>query len=361
MLLIGCTSTVDKVLQGALNYSDEEISAIQITPEEGTILTKRAAIVVDVVDSVMSSGISIGSSSIELSIGGTDIKIGREEKYTISVNDEQLDINVVYPYKDKGKKTLPVVLFNFGGGFVMGDYAQNRQFAADLSNDLKAVVVVAEYHLAPDYKFPVAHNDIYATWKWIQDNATSLNVDINKSAFIGLSAGACLTEGVVFQLLDEGALLPSSIVLLWPCTSLTDDLYSSRVLFGGLDGRSYLLSASLLEDIQHVYLQSKEDAFLPYASPLTMLQGKLGLIESPFTENDLPNIENHPPIKAIIAEVDMLRDEGMMFMSLLESLGVEAEASVYKGMIHGFAKMMAFPESKDARKEMHKFIKGEWK
>lgn len=89
-------------------------------------------------------------------------------------------------FKDK---TLPVIVFFFGGSWRNGKRAWYEFFAAHYA--LKGyVVVVPDYRKAPDYIFPSFVDDAAASVAYVRDHASQLNVDQNRLYVMGHSAGA---------------------------------------------------------------------------------------------------------------------------------------------------------------------------
>ena len=95
-------------------------------------------------------------------------------------------------YLPEGSGPFPVVIVIHGGAFMMGS-----KDGGDLSPMLKAVdrgyaVVSVGYRLSGESKFPAAIDDVQASIKFIKENATKYNLDGNKIATWGASAGGNL-------------------------------------------------------------------------------------------------------------------------------------------------------------------------
>ena len=89
-------------------------------------------------------------------------------------------------YQDK---TLPVVVFFFGGSWRNGQRAWYEFFAAHYA--LKGyVVVVPDYRKAPNYIFPSFVEDAAASVAYVRDHAGQLNVDKKRLFVMAHSAGA---------------------------------------------------------------------------------------------------------------------------------------------------------------------------
>ncbi len=88
-----------------------------------------------------------------------------------------------------GGRNLPVIVFFYGGAWnsgARGEYGfAGRAFAAR-----GFVVVVADYRLYPDVRFPAFVDDAALAVKWARDHAAQYGGDPDKIALAGHSAGA---------------------------------------------------------------------------------------------------------------------------------------------------------------------------
>ena len=107
-------------------------------------------------------------------------------------------------YTPEGKAPFPVVLYYHGGGFVLATNDTYDASARALAIGSKAIVVAVEYRKAPEHKFPAAHEDAYAAYKWVLMNAKSFKGDPGRVAVAGESAGGNLALNVALRLLDIG-------------------------------------------------------------------------------------------------------------------------------------------------------------
>ncbi|MET0171138.1 MAG: alpha/beta hydrolase, partial [Agrobacterium vaccinii] len=65
-------------------------------------------------------------------------------------------------YIPEGKGPFPVVLYFHGGGWVVADINTYDATPRALALGSKAIVVSADYHHAPESKFPAQHDDAWA-------------------------------------------------------------------------------------------------------------------------------------------------------------------------------------------------------
>jgi len=107
--------------------------------------------------------------------------------YSADSATQKLDI-----YVPEGTGPFPVIIAIHGGAFMMGS-----KDSGDMSSMIKAVnkgyaVVSVDYRLSGEAKFPAAINDVQSAIKFVKDNAAQYNLNPNKVATWGGSAGGNL-------------------------------------------------------------------------------------------------------------------------------------------------------------------------
>lgn len=93
---------------------------------------------------------------------------------------------------------LPVVVFFYGGGWAEGAKAQYR-FVADALTSRGYVVVVPDYRLYPEVRFPAFVNDAALAVRWTHDHIAEFNGDPGKTVLLGHSAGAHIAAMLTFD------------------------------------------------------------------------------------------------------------------------------------------------------------------
>lgn len=84
----------------------------------------------------------------------------------------------------------PAILHIHGGGFIAFRARDSLRAIQDMALTHNCVVVTVDYRLAPETRFPGPLEDVYATLRWIYQNAKDLGVDPQRIAVKGESAGA---------------------------------------------------------------------------------------------------------------------------------------------------------------------------
>ena len=69
-------------------------------------------------------------------------------------------------YTPEGVGPFPIVVYYHGGGWVIADIDTYDASARGIAANAKAIVVSADYRHAPEHKFPAAHEDANAAYKW---------------------------------------------------------------------------------------------------------------------------------------------------------------------------------------------------
>jgi acetyl esterase/lipase len=96
--------------------------------------------------------------------------------------------------KGEGQQGLPVIVYYHGGGWVIADLDTYEASAQALARKANAIVVSVAYRHAPEHKFPAAHEDSFAAYKWVLKNAEKWGGDPQRVAVAGESAGGNLAS-----------------------------------------------------------------------------------------------------------------------------------------------------------------------
>ena len=134
-------------------------------------------------------------------------------------------------------KPLPVVVYYHGGGWVVGGLNTHDHLCRHLAAASQAVVIAVDYRLAPEHKFPAAFDDAVAAVRWVAASAHELDIDPDRIALAGDSAGGNLAAATTLALRDEGWPLLKLQLLFYPAVDFTADNASLRD-----NGSGYLLT-----------------------------------------------------------------------------------------------------------------------
>ena len=205
------------------------------------------------------------------------------------------------------------VLFVHGGGWLEGSLESHDGLCRALCNGSDAVVVAVGYRLAPEHPFPAAVEDCCAALAWLHTNAASLDVDPERLAAVGDSAGANLVAVAGRRAHQDGGPELRLQVLAYPALDAAMDTDSYRDL-----AADYGLTREAMERSWRMYADG-HDPTDPELSPLRA-----------------EDLSGAPPSLIIACEYDPLRDEGERYGERLREAGVQARVIRYPGVAHGF-------------------------
>jgi acetyl esterase len=133
---------------------------------------------------------------------------------------------------------LPVLLYLHGGGFTVGSVATHDQLCRQLAHLAGCMVVSLDYRLAPQFQFPVAHDDAWDALQWLAAHAASLGADGSRMAVGGDSAGGTLAAACAIEARNTGLKLALQL-LIYPGTTAHQDTDSHRRFAHGLVLKSF--------------------------------------------------------------------------------------------------------------------------
>lgn len=107
--------------------------------------------------------------------------------------DPKTTMDVYYPTGTD--KPLGTVVWTHGGAWISGDKANDRSYFEILASHGYTVIGL-DYGYGPEAKFPTAVFQINDALAFIQENALTYHVDVNRIVMAGDSAGANLTSQV---------------------------------------------------------------------------------------------------------------------------------------------------------------------
>ena len=218
------------------------------------------------------------------------------------------------PTERLGDDAAPTMLFIHGGGWMYGDL-ESHDAACRFQAEQSGVQILAiDYRLAPEHRFPAALEDCQMAYRWLVENAASVNADPTRLAVGGDSAGGNLSAAVAVYAAENE--LPLALqLLIYPGTDFTE-----RAPSRGLFGEGFFLTDQFMDGAEEAYFHPDADKGHPDASVLRRL--------------DYP--EKMAPACVVTGGFDPLRDEGEAYARALAENGVVVEAKRYPSMIHGF-------------------------
>lgn len=262
---------------------------------------------------------------------GKEINIRTEDTSIVSQN-QNVPVRIFTP---DGEGPFPMVLYYHGGGFALRDIPCFDFIGRYIASGSSAVVFMPEYSLSPENKFPIALEQCYDALNWARENAMKYNAYADKLIVAGDSAGGNISTVVSMMCRDRHKRMPSLQILAYPVVDHTPggERESER-----LYAKNYNLDYAHFLSYGKAYVRDQQDFANPYCSPL------------------FGDVKGLPPCYMILAECDILLDQGLEYAKYLKDSGVDIQYKIYKGMPHDFL-FYGFEESYEAYEDICNKIK----
>ncbi|MFZ0831976.1 MAG: alpha/beta hydrolase [Mycobacterium sp.] len=234
----------------------------------------------------------------------------------VDVADGSLGSVPVRIYRRHGERSpAPAVVYCHSGAFVLGNLDTDHRQCVELARRGGCTVISADYRLAPENPYPAAVLDATAVLVWVAENARELDVDANRLAVAGSSAGAALAAGLA-QRAAAGE-LPEIVFQLLHQPVLDDRPTASKQEFVDTPG---------------------------FDGPATRLMWRYYLAGTAASSAAVPGRSNELEGMAAAfvscSELDPLRDEAVDYARRLSAAGVETALHVFEKTCHGFDSLL---------------------
>jgi acetyl esterase/lipase len=243
-------------------------------------------------------------------------------------NDVQVD-NIHIPGEDqkhhirlrvyKSKKAVPPVpalVWIHGGGLIIGNPEMDDRCCVQFVQELGITIFSIDYGLAPERPFPEPLDDCHTALKWIHSHAQTMNIDPNRIAIGGESAGGGLAAALIQLVHDRDEVNPIFQMLEYPMlddrSSIIPDLPNQELMAWSQDSNrfgweSYLQQSCGAENVP------------PYS-----VAGR---------REDLTGL---PPAWIGVGTLDLFYQEDVAYSQKLKACGVDCDLVVIPGAFHGF-------------------------
>jgi acetyl esterase len=244
-----------------------------------------------------------------LRLGGAAEPVAAIEDVVIPAEDgARLPGRVYVP--QHAPETDALLVWMHGGGWYVGDIPTFDRVARSLANASGCRVLLAEYRLAPEHRWPAQIRDADAIVAWARGpGAEQLGVSPERILLGGDSAGGQLAV-VAARHAGPGAL--RALLLVYPALDPAMDSAAYREFADGP-----MLTRADMEKCWDYYL-GDADRSDPDVAPL------------------LGDLRGMPMTWVALAEEDPLRDDGWMLAAKLDIAGAPAVLERFDGMVHGF-------------------------
>lgn len=184
------------------------------------------------------------------------------------------------------------------------------------------VCVSVDYRLAPESKFPVAHNDAIDSFKWVASNIEKLGANPKRGFFLGGASAGGNFVSVLSHIARDEKIKPE-LTGLW-------HMVPTLIHPADLDEETMTQFRSYKETIHAPVITPKiMDIFFENYQP-TPKSPLVNPLYYPTGHKDLP------PSFFQCCGWDPLRDEGIAYEKALKAAGNETRLIVYEGVPHCF-------------------------
>lgn len=226
---------------------------------------------------------------------------------------DSVKVRIVRPEGAKG--ALPAVVYLHGGGWVMGDRNTHDHLIRELSAQSGAAVVFVEYVNAPEIRYPDNNEQAYAALEYVAAHGAHLGIDPARIAVAGDSAGGNMAIALTLMAKERKGPRIAHQLLFYPVTDDVSDNASYREFGNGpfltRKAMDYFLAANFPAERRGDVL----------AFPL---------------KASVEELKGLPSATVIVAENDLLREEGEAYGRKLLQAGVPVTSTRYNGTIHDF-------------------------
>lgn len=243
--------------------------------------------------------------------------MARQLEHVVATPFGQIRVRVLNP---SARSAKPALIYMHGGGWTVFSIDSHDRLMREYAARADIVVIGVDYALAPEAKFPIAQQQIAHVARWAREHSTELDIDRDRIALGGDSAGGNLAITTALRLRDEGE--PNAVSALVLNYSAFDT-HCSREALQRYGDAGYMLGAEEMVQFWNNYLRNEDDANNPLACPI---------------HADLRGL---PPTFIAIPECDILTEQNWRMAEKLKSARVNVHPSFYKGASHSFLEAMS--------------------
>ena len=221
------------------------------------------------------------------------------------------------------------LLYLHGGAWCLHLPHAYRKFVAALSAGTGLRVLLVDYRLAPEHRYPASTDDCFAVYRALLEQMGTGD----RLVVAGDSAGGNLTLLTLMRARDAGLPMPCCAVALSPATDLALTAASFRY---NVDADP-MFSSNTGDLLPDTYCPGQDRA-APSISPL------------------FGNWSGLPPLYFVAGSTEMLLDDSVRAQDRAVQAGVEASIDVWPQMPHVFPLFDWLPESRQAMSDIAAFI-----
>ena len=260
----------------------------------------------------------------------------------------------------------PVVIYFHGGGLALASpkFKSYMLTCFMIARQTKSVVISVDYRLAPEHVFPAQFDDGFAVVSAVMNEPTKFGVDGNKIALAGDSAGGLLSAAISleFAKLTNAPSKIAAQVLIYPWLQSIDVVclpsykaygkgfalsdigmaqFGSAAAIGNID----MVPEYLVGNVSQYFMQTPYWKYLAEHSSCKIPTEKSTInLPSNFVDKVTDprlsplladDVSGSPVTFVVIANHDVLANEGDLYAKRLELAGVHVSKKEYE-TYHGF-------------------------
>ncbi|MFI1335273.1 alpha/beta hydrolase [Streptomyces sp. NPDC020845] len=240
--------------------------------------------------------------------------VTRTDHHAVSHDGAEVLVRWYVPEHHDTAGAGPAAVFLHGGGMVSGSVALFDRLVAGYTAASGVPMLSVDYRRAPEHPHPTPVEDAYAGLAWLASHAGELGVDPARIALMGESAGGGLAAGAAL-LARERELPVAKQILVYPM----------------LDDRTTEPDPALLPFALWTYDNN-------HTGWHALLGDTIGGPDvpahaAPARADDLSGL---PPAYVEVGELDIFRDEDIVYARRLAATGTSVELHVHPGCPHAF-------------------------
>lgn len=250
--------------------------------------------------------------------GGTPASMAQVEDSALALDGRDLGLRRYRP-EGLAAGAAPTLVYFHGGGWVLGNLESHDRICRQLAARAACQVIAVDYRLAPEHKLPAASKDAIDAFAALVRDPARYDIDPQRLAVGGDSAGGHLSAVVALAARDAG----------WP-------LALQALIYPVTDLRA---------NAQYYPARTRNAVFPPLTGELMHWFGELSVARddpaddwriSPLIAESLAGVA---PALLVTAGCDLLMDDGVLYAGRLSDAGIAVEHAHFPGVIHGFLEM----------------------
>ncbi len=242
-------------------------------------------------------------------------------------------------YQPASAKNTPIIIYFVGGTWVTGNLDTYEETARQLAARTGYIVVSIRTRIAPEARFPAAHDDAFAAYQWARAHMREWGADPTRVVLAGEGPGANLAISTALLARDHASSagpvpLPDQLLLITPVAGTdlsTPSMSENR--------RSQPLTRATVDWAQWEYARRHLD------DPRINIAART-------------DFSGLPPTTIVLAEIDPLRSGGEELEAKLQAAGVKTNVRTFPGTTYDFFSLATqVPEAEQAEEYATNILK----